>query len=348
MKRNVTIFLLIVLIFAMTGFAWANAGAPYQRPTDNKLVFSEDTGISLMEEWIHFNIKSNDYQRAEVEVIYKLKNVDNAEESITLLFLAPYLSLEDIQLTFNGEPIKVFMVTEASDIPEDWEAKITQQSVNIEPVNNRELAYDFSHWYDNGRWSTQGFQFDLPLALGEIGELELSYISDGGYYYYDQDVINRVYSQLYYLSPAVHWEGDTKVHLSMQFPNDRFAVYSNLPLETKGAGYFGATLNEIPKTEWVFNYVSKEGLFLRTNNRSHHNTVIAIMWIGILVAALFMRKKSKLLFVLLLLTLLPVTTLFKLAYGHIFMVAIFGPPIVGIGLIVLVVYWVKKRKKSVQ
>ncbi|MFO7887245.1 MAG: hypothetical protein R6U59_02920, partial [Eubacteriales bacterium] len=54
------IILIVLSIFLITIPAWGNAAAPSQDPETNMLYFSDDTGISLVEEWITFTIDEDE------------------------------------------------------------------------------------------------------------------------------------------------------------------------------------------------------------------------------------------------------------------------------------------------
>src|SRR6056297_770663 len=100
MKKTLLIILTIILI---TIPVWANAGPPSQDPETNMLYFSDDTGISLVEEWITFTIDEEWDQNALVEVKYILKNIENEEENIKLMFLGPGMASDVAKITAEGE-----------------------------------------------------------------------------------------------------------------------------------------------------------------------------------------------------------------------------------------------------
>ncbi len=90
--------------------------------------------------------------------------------------------------------------------------------------------------------------FSLKLPAGESGELILSYPSYSGHYL-QADIMNLVYHKIYYLTPALFWEGDAKVHLEFRLPRGSYAMNSNIPMERHEPGIYRSTLEEIPEEE---------------------------------------------------------------------------------------------------
>src|SRR6056297_4344346 len=95
--------LIIIAIISISIPVWANAGPPAEDPESNMVYFSDDTGISLMEEWITFTRDEEWDQKAQVEVKYILKNIDNEEENIKLMFLGPAMASDEAKILVDGE-----------------------------------------------------------------------------------------------------------------------------------------------------------------------------------------------------------------------------------------------------
>jgi hypothetical protein len=340
-----TIFVLgLVTILVVTGIqAFANAAAPYRRPGDQMLVFDDATGIALIEEWITYEISETYVGRGTVEVVYLLKNQTRDDENITLLFLAPYLEKEAINISLDGEEIRDFTLEKAESIPENWEASLTQ--ANIDPVGNRELTYDYDHWKAYQGWSKQGFQFDIQIPKGQEATLRMRYATEGGYYAY-QDVVNHVYTQLYYLTPASFWEGQAIINMTVKFPSDQFELYSNMPMSKVEPGVYAGTLTGIPDEEWFFNYVHTKGLFFGTNHQKTHNLIVgALMVFTLMIGYVVRKKKSRKLGWLVSLLAIPQIALFRPTYGTLFFLMIFGPFIIGLVVIAGIIRYLVKRKE---
>lgn len=340
MKKGISISILVTFLIVVGILSYANAAAPYQRPSDNALLFDDNTGMALVEEWITFRISENRSRDAEVEVIYHLKNEDREVSSIDLLFIAPYLGDADINIFFDGVQITDFIMKKADKLPENWEVSL--EMANIDPIGLRTLERDYSNWNSYSGWSKEGFQFTIDIPKGETKELKMLYKSSSGYYSYD-DVVNDVYTQLYYLTPASFWNGNAKVNMTIEFPSDKFELYTNMPLEKVSPTLYQGTLDHIPDEEWFFNYVDKTGLIFFTNSRKVHNSIAGSAAVVILIGGLLAKRKNKLLGILFLLLLLPVLTLFRFAYGTMFLLMFLGPLVVGIAIFFLFIRYMINR-----
>ncbi len=340
MKNRLIIYIIVVMVTATGILTYANSAAPYQRPSDNALLFDDNTGMSLVEEWITFRISDNRIRNAEVEVIYHLKNETREVSIIDLLFIAPYLEEEDISIFFDGVEITDFVMKKADKLPENWEVSLEKAS--IDPIGLRTLEHDFSNWDFYSGWSKEGFQFTIDIPQGETKELKVLYKSASGYYSYD-DVVNDVYTQLYYLTPASFWNGHATVNMAIEFPSDKFELYTNMPLEKKSPFLYQGTLDQIPDEEWFFNYVDKTGLIFFTNNRSVHNGIALSVLIVVLISGLLIRRKHKLSSTLVLLLLLPVMVLFRFTYGTMFLLMYLGPIVAVIAIFFLFIGYLINR-----
>ncbi|MBV1756269.1 MAG: hypothetical protein KMY55_00350 [Dethiosulfatibacter sp.] len=343
-KTRVLIFFIVIIVMATGILTYANSAAPYQRPSDNALLFDDNTGMSLVEEWITFRISDTRSRNAEVEVIYHLKNETREVSIIDLLFIAPYLEEEEISIFFDGVQITDFVMKKADKLPENWEVSLEKAS--IDPIGLRTLEHDFSYWDFYSGWSKEGFQFTIDIPKGETKELKMLYKSSSGYYSYD-DVVNDVYTQLYYLTPASFWNGNARVNMAIEFPSDKFELYTNMPLEKMSPTLYQGSLEQIPDEEWFFNYVDKTGLIFFTNNRSLHNGIALSVLVVVLITGLLIRKKHRLRGTLFLLLLLPVMLLFRFTYGTMFLLMYLGPIIVAIAIFFsFIIYMIKRNRKN--
>ncbi|MDP3385893.1 MAG: hypothetical protein Q8S24_01560 [Eubacteriales bacterium] len=340
MKKRILVLILVTLIIAVGVLSYANAAAPYQRPSDNALLFDDNTGMALVEEWIAFRIGDPRNRDAEVEVIYHLKNETREVSSIDLLFIAPYLEDAEIGIFFDNVQITDFTMKKADKLPANWEVSL--EMARIDPIGLRTLEHDFSNWDFYSGWSKEGFQFTINIPKGETKELKMLYKSSSGYYSYD-DIVNDVYTQLYYLTPASFWNGNAKVNMAIEFPSDNFELYTNMPLEKVSPTLYQGSLDQIPDEEWFFNYVDKTGLIFFTNSRSVHNSIALSVLVVVLITGLLIRSKHKLPGTLVLLLLLPVILLFRFTYGTMFFLMYLGPIVAGIAIFFFFVGYMIKR-----
>lgn len=329
MKKIILIILSIILI---TIPVWANAGPPAQDPESNMIYFDENSGISLIEEWITFIVDEKWDKKALVEVKYILKNIDNKEEKIKLMFLGPGMASDDAKILADGEVIEDIKLVESNDIPKNWESS---KNINIyEPVSGKLLYRGFSG-YGRGTYEDKGYEFSIDIPLGETVELDIQYESDGGYYSYNE-VVNDVNTQIYYLTPARFWEGKAKINMSVVFPDDSYEIHSNIDLKSMGDSSYRTTLEEIPEEEWYFHYVSKEGLIFGTNFINTNNTIAGlIILLTVAFGFYFMKNKKKTLGIIIFLLTIPEFFLFRFSgYGGLFLLFI-GVPIVLIAAVIV-------------
>jgi hypothetical protein len=342
MNRKIPLIILILLVVFTGKLSYGNAAAPYQRPDDNILVFDDSTGISLVEEWINFNVMESNYREIQVEVIYLMKNIERKDPKIDIMFLAPYLDENEIEVFFDGEEIKEFTMKRAENIPENWQTSL--EMAMIDPITKEDLKSRFGRTDYYTGWSKEGFQFTIAVPKGETKELVIKYKSMSGYYSFDE-VVNDIYTQLYYLTPAEFWDGEAIVNIAIEFPADKFEVVSNLPIEKESDKKYTAFLTKIPEEELYFNYVNREGLIFGTNSRVKHNLIAGVIFgVTLIVGIYFIRNKKTIPGILVLLALIPELSLFRPTYGTIFLITIFGPFIAGIAVICFIIRYFRRKK----
>lgn len=350
MKKLIMIIIAICLISIS---AYGNAASPYENPRSNSVFFNDDTGIVLSEEWIKFTI-DEDNRNARVDVVYNLINEDRENLELEIMFLAPYFDYstneiyeESFKIEVDGVEIRDFEIKETDEIPENWHARYSFETT--EPVDGRELkkGSKFNQSISKGG-PVKGIQFAIDIEKGSNKQLSMSYASDGGYYSYD-DVVNDVFTQLYYLTPARFWNGDPVVNLEIEFPDKGYKVYSNIELEKMSATKYTAKLENLPDEEWTFNYVDTTGLFYGTNRRIVHNIITWSIIVLTAIVGLRLRKRKKLLGTLVILGIIVELFLFRPTYGMMFMIFYGGPLLVFIGLAVTFVVFITryfKRKRE--
>lgn len=328
--------ILIICIMFMelfTAQVSANAGPPKIDPVDNNLVFYEDSGISLLEEWITFEI-GDDYNRnALVKVKYMLKNNSDNDKSFDILFLGPILAQEETEIYANKVKISDFKLVGSESIPDNWRS--SSRLKIIEPISKKELLNDYNGAVYKTR-TDDGYKFNLFIPKGEVLELDIKYISEGGFYSYDE-VVNDVFTQLYYLTPAKFWEGDAKVNMEVIFPDNNYEIYSNIDLDKINDRTYRGYLDKIPKEEWYFNYTDKDGLVFLTNNRTLHNSMAAFIFISTFLLSKIFWKKKKWLSIGLIILIIPELYLFRPSYGFMFLGTLLLPVILGIGAMILII-----------
>ena len=143
MRKNWIIVFTLLILCLISFPAFGNAASPYENPDSNMILFDDDTGIVLMEEWVKFTIDENRWN-SRVEVVYDLENTDRDDSSLDIMFLAPYFDYrtgevfeDSFKVVVDGVEINDFQVKESEDIPENWNASYEMEI--IDPVDDRVL-----------------------------------------------------------------------------------------------------------------------------------------------------------------------------------------------------------------
>jgi len=298
--------LITVLLFSTVSYVLGNSGPQITRPSDEKLIFDEESGVALKEEWVTIHMST--VEEGTVEVRYLLENLHRDEKGLDMLFILPSES-GAMEVFWNGDPVEQIEEVPYEDLPRNWKESTVQRV--SDPFSGRELMREF---YNHGAYSGyKGKKYTVDLPRGETGELTLTYANDSGYFRRNH-VVNPVYHTTYYLTPALFWEGDAKAHLEFRLPPGRYAFHSNIPMENDEPGVYRSTLEELPEEEWVISYVSRTRLLFGTNERRIHNTFVGALIIVIFILSLYLTQKKDARFIWMLLLIIPAFFLFSMGY----------------------------------
>ena len=326
--------LVLSLLNASISFAYGNSGPPTVRPSDQKMVFDENSGVVLQEEWVTIIMKSE--EQGIIEVRYMMKNISREEDNLEMLFILPERS-DALKVFWNNERIYIEEEVSSTRLPNNWRA--SRLPLVRDPLSGMSLRREYSVYGSFG--NSKGKLFSVDLPQGETGELILHYPSYSGLYQ-DTEVINPIYHQMYYLTPALFWEGDAKVNLELQLPEGDYAVNSNLPMENVGEGIYHGTLEALPQEEWLVGFVSTSGLFFRTNLRLVHNLIVAVSMVLMagVIGGVSIKKDPRFIWAGLLL--IPMIFLFRVGWG-LFLLVVFAGPLVLTVLVVWMLAFLYKR-----
>ncbi|NBG88199.1 hypothetical protein [Isachenkonia alkalipeptolytica] len=328
------LMLVLSLLIASISVVYGNSGPPTVRPSDQKMVFDENSGVALQEEWVTIIMESE--EQGIVEVRYVMENISREEENLEMLFILPERS-DSLEVFWNNERIEIEEEVSRTRLPSNWRA--SELPLVHDPLSGMSLRGEYSVYGSYG--NSRGKLFTVDLPLGETGELTLHYPSYSGIYQ-PTEVINSIYHQVYYLTPALFWEGDAKVNLEFQLPEGDYAVDSNIPMEKAGEGIYHGTLEELPQEEWLVGFVSTSGLFLGTNVRVIHNVIVAAVMAVMATGILWLSIKKDPKYKWLGLVLIPMIFLFRVGWG-LFLLAVFAGPLVLTVLVVWLLAFLYKR-----
>ncbi|EOD00007.1 hypothetical protein [Caldisalinibacter kiritimatiensis] len=343
MKKLILIISIISLIIPV--IVYANAAQPIQNPEDQTIIFNENSGIRLTEETINFKVEENLY-KAKVEVEYNLKNLTDKEQNIDIMFITSSVKSADFKVKVNNKEVNDIKKEEDIEPPSNWEVSLKEPI--IEPISKKPLDKSPNSYFRNTE-DISGATFPVTIKPNETIKLNISYYSDSGFYNYNE-IINTVFSQLYYLTPAKFWEEDAKVNLKVEFPKDsNIEFYSNILIEKVNNYTYKGTLNKIPDKEWLFSFTEKKGLIFNTNYRFRHNVLIGLILLLLFIVTRIVKSKvnKKYIPYLLYLLMIPFILNIKLTYGAYFIplliiYSIINSPIFYVIFIVIIVFMIKK------
>ncbi len=349
MKKNagkwLWVLVIAIVLTALALPAAANMAQPLDFPMEQMLLFNESPDASLVEEAILFNFTGDRQTKARVEVSYILENLLENEQQVDVMFVSPDFADAEFEVFIDGERISDVNLDEDIGWPANWQPVVSEEIVD--PVSGNPLKVSPGSW--GSRYRTfSGATFPVDLKAGGITDIKISYHSQSGYYRYS-DVINTVYNQLYYLTPARFWNGSARVNLRVEFPEkSSMAVHSNIPLEKENDHTFVAALDRVPDSEWTFSCVDTKGLIFGTNDLKKHDILVLAVTAVLLMAIPLSRRYSKKAFVTCLAA-LPGAAFFvatvKVTYGFMFLLYMFGPFIL-LAAGVLLIFMVKKGQRG--
>jgi len=343
MRKNpgiklINLGLILILFMGSVSSSYGNSGPPTVRPSDQKMIFDEESGIALQEEWV--TILMENEEEGMVEVRYLMENISREEESLEMLFILPERS-HSTEILWEDQRIRIEEEVSQTRLPGNWRA--SELPLVRDPLSGMNVKGEYTDYGSYG--NSMGKLFSVDLPLGETGELVLRYPSYSGFYNHSE-VINPIYHQIYYLTPALFWEGDTKVNLEFRLPEGSYALNSNIPMESNGEGIYHSTLEKLPEEEWFIGFVSTSGLVFRTNIRLYHNLIVVIAMLLILIGIGLLSKKKDPRFKWLAILLIPMIFLFRIGWGGFLLIFFVGPLLLIILGIWLIAYLYRRFAKK--
>jgi len=348
----------ITILTLLSGFVYANGARMSLNPLTQTITFDTDPGIGLTSETVTFNI-GDDYDHAKVEVVYHLTNLTEEDQNFDLLFITPVSPESNFQAQIDGIPVENIVVNKATIGPSNWDsnsADIEKVYDILDPISNKFFHADTEIHDENFHDLVDGTTLPIRIEREKSITLKITYNSQN-LLYNSNNVLSTVRKQLYYLTPAKFWEGDTKVKLIVQFPDKgKFKINSNLPLEKVSKTLYEGTFDTLPDSEWYFSYTKRGLMFFNINDKATHNTIIFIILVG-LICARFIEKhfyKSKrfkyISIVLMIITFFCFRPTYEFMYMLFFFIAIIiMTPFISIPLLIIIIVIIyKKIRKRIE
>jgi hypothetical protein len=289
LKKFVLSALLISMLSipGMPSYVRAN-GSPVNPAGKGNLYFDSNSSIKLTNEDVIFKYNKKPLLRgnALVEVTYHLKNMTDDEKSINIYVLTPPVP----GINTRGSYVKA-SVDGKEPLNIKPYAGITRGSLSMskmlslkDPVSGDVIKSALLD-QDSVTYGSVTSLIPLQFKPNEDKNLKVEY-SDWSGVYRGKDVLNRVYSHLFFLSPAGLYDGSPNVHLKVVFPKGTdYALSSNIPVKRVENSVYEANLNSIPQNEWLFSFVDRNNLVLGTNSRVPYISFVTIALI--LLSGLF-------------------------------------------------------------
>jgi hypothetical protein len=271
---------------------FANGGPAQIPPSGTGMVFSEDSKVKLERETVHYRFDPASFARNEsephVSVTYTLKNLSSQTVATTLLFIVPAFSEEEgieplnkdkeFQVKMNGQPLSYQWKgkVQLDNWYSHWNATI------IDPVDQR--AFQLRAYFHH-----MGVEIPLRLKGEEQIQLDIQYKDSGGYI--ESGVVNPIYSNLYFLTPASFWQGEPEITLMLTLPSTDIAFHSNIPLKKVSDQTYSTTLQQLPDEEWMLSVASKDKLWFGTNVPLYHITLITLCVLVVSALLFWLRMK---------------------------------------------------------
>ncbi|WP_010273328.1 hypothetical protein [Paenibacillus senegalensis] len=301
MKRS-ALFILSIAMLTLTCLcslclppisALANGGPQKIYPRGHgPLQFTKDSGIQLVEEEVKFRLPPlrADYYphggEAEVIIRYKLSNLKDEAVDIAVLFVTPQINIESFSIMEEESVIELEWYIDP--VMKDWQPEA--QTI-YEPVSGTAFSQSGSGTLLVPE--IQGASFHLTFQPMEDKWLTIRYLDPGGRH--EAGVLTPVFSYVYFLTPALSWEGDSQVRLLLELAESQAAVHSNLPLTPVTDTEFAWSSSSLPAEEWSFSVTSAKRLFWGTNwSGEHWNwTLISAGAVhAVLLALSYYRRKA--------------------------------------------------------
>ncbi|TFE23068.1 hypothetical protein [Cohnella luojiensis] len=269
--RLVALFIVLGIVSILfSSLANANGGpVSWPPPGDGPLRFDPVSGISLIREQVSFHF-DEELAHPTVNIEYVLKNTLERKTEIQMMFITPAFQDESLQVHEGERKVEASFVADVQI--NGWDPEVKKDFV--EPVSGKPMTYS-DRYSGSNRQSVNGHSFELSFEPTETQKVSMQYTAYGGAHRIG--TVNEVITQLYYLTPAAYWNGDTKAELSIHLPARHYRVHSNIPLTQQDARTYQARLDRLPDVEWYFSLTDTTGLVFGTNDSLVHNRFIAII-----------------------------------------------------------------------
>lgn len=330
---------LVLLIQMMPVFA--NSGPPRILPEQNKVIFMENPGVSLLHEFIRIDWDAARYSAA-FTVTYTFENTESYPQALKLWFMSGDYEDRSFRIYKAGIPVSVKDIPAESIRLDNWAFERNPPFL----TQFNETTVEELEFYGQTQTPARVTEWTLELDSGERTEVIVVYEAKSGYL--DNSDYFSVYRTLYYaLSPAQFFDGDAVLDLELNIP-ENWSAAANLPLKLEAPGRYTLQDYTIGSEDLYLSLLNTEALMFGLNSRS---ALFGWTWpiaAVSMAAALFLVKRRKRIAVGLVIAGIAVLSLniIRPSYGMIFMMIIFLPVVVvALVLLAAVLYVFRRRRK---
>lgn len=338
--KKIILIVLGVLISMIIVFA--NSMAPTSIPGKAGIFVDKESGIELIDEKIVITIDES-LSKTHYLVNYAFKNTndDHIEKSIWFLTRGHKRSY-DFKVYINNTEVKSKIIEVQSKEIENWD--VEDKFDYIDPFTNDFFDSDIDKYSSNHLMANE---FVLKIDRGQITDVIIEYERWNGYISSKiTDYINDVKLSSYMLSPAVFYEGDGAVDITIMSPKNTI-LKSNIKLNKKDDQSY--VINNYKMKEYEnlhLSFVKKPG-YSELFAHDKKGFIIRLMILqSLLLLIIFIvnnqkiKKITGLIFIVSFIGYLSIAS-----YGTVFNIIIFSFFMIPVLIISWVIYYIKKNKK---
>lgn len=269
--------LTLCLLFTLT-IAFANSAIPQVDPDNGAIRFMSDSGIVLVEEKIVVDLYGEN-EVSEYKIDYNLKNTKSKKQSYEIWFVAKATGHKGegrgigLPKIYDDHKDYAIKKVPSADVV-NWQPRVSNRY--IDPYSKEVLAepimeHRSSH---NGNNSYDYFAFEVEFQPNESKLLTIEYSSENGYLERVDHKMGVFITQVYYLTPALFYEGDVSVDVEVRLKNKGYKFASNMLLEKVSNNHYIGHFDQLPKEEITFTMQKKAGKIFGTNRTGLHSILM--------------------------------------------------------------------------
>ncbi|MCK5763383.1 MAG: hypothetical protein KAH05_04620 [Clostridiales bacterium] len=281
-----SIFLIVLLLLLLTTNIFANSAAPYQLPDQSAIYFDSDTGVILYHETIKITL-SDDLNTADYRVVYEFKNKLNENLELPIWFITNGYDENSFNIWIDSKKIETLKKDIDINSIDNWSIDVRPKFVTPKSYEPIDMGMGYYHNYEQVNID----EFILTIHPDEITEVVVEYFANSGYIRKDE-YLAQFNTQIYYLSAASFYEGDTKVDIDIIVPNNTL-IGSNIPFDSSQDNIYRISNYSMGTENLYLTFLNRSDLFLGTNSRMQYYNYLALALIILMALTIYYQKKKR-------------------------------------------------------